>query len=246
VKFTYRDNPWFPEVLKAEMEHCKKTDPAAFDHIWEGMCISVIEGAIYAEELRKLELEQRITRVPYDPEKPVQTFWDIGDRYTAVWFAQSFPFEYRLIDYLEGEALSINHYMKQLRDKPYVYSTHWLPHDAQSPQLGTGKSIEEQMLAAGFPVRIVPKLSLASGISAARTVFGMCWFDGEKCADGLQALRHYRWQPEGTLGQIKREPLHDWASHPSDAFRYFAVGIQTPKSRVIRAEQMPANYGAWS
>jgi len=244
-KVGWRDNPWFPEILKVEMEHLKSTDMAAYEHVWEGMCISVVEGAIYAAELRKLEEEQRVTQVPYDRMRPVSTFWDIGDRYTSIWFAQAMPFEYRLIDYYENEAVSLEHYLKELQRKPYVYNAHWLPHDAQSPQLGTGKSIEEQMRGAGFAVRIIPRLTLTAGINAARTLFPQCWFDAEKTADGLQGLRHYRWAPEGTLGQIKREPLHDWASHPADAFRYFAVGIQTPKEPVPKVEERQ-RISAWS
>jgi phage terminase large subunit len=32
------------------------------------------------------------------------------------------------------------------------------------------------------------------GITAARTIFGKCFFDAEKCADGIQALRHYQYE----------------------------------------------------
>jgi hypothetical protein len=34
------------------------------------------------------------------------------------------------------------------------------------------------------------------GIQAARTIFGKCFFDAEKCADGIQALRHYRYEAD--------------------------------------------------
>lgn len=35
-KVTWRDNPWFPEVLRAEMEHRRETDLEGYQHIWEG------------------------------------------------------------------------------------------------------------------------------------------------------------------------------------------------------------------
>jgi hypothetical protein len=35
---------------------------------------------------------------------------------------------------------------------------------------------------------------LEQGIQAARTIFGKCFFDAEKCQDGIQALRHYRYE----------------------------------------------------
>ncbi len=250
VKVGWRDNPWFPDVLRAEMEHMKATDPDAYEHVWEGSCISTIEGAIYAAELRKLEHEQRITAVPYDPTKPVHTFWDLGfGDETAIWFAQAMPYEYRLIDYMEGSRLPLKHYQKELQLKPYVYGTHFLPHDSVAKQLGTGRSVQELMVGAGFKCQVIPKLSTADGINAARTIFGQCWFDGERCAEGLQALRHYRWSPVGTLGIIKREPLHDWASNGADAFRYFAIGIRTPaKPKPVIPQELGRRprFGAWS
>jgi phage terminase large subunit len=37
VRVNYEDNPWFPEVLKAEMEYDKRaSDPAKYAHIWLG------------------------------------------------------------------------------------------------------------------------------------------------------------------------------------------------------------------
>jgi phage terminase large subunit len=95
-------------------------------------------------------------------------------------------------------------------------------------------TIEQQMRAAGFKVRITPKTTITDGINAARTVFSKCWFDAEKCADGLEVLRHYRYALEIDAVTRKREPLHDWASHGSDALRYMAVSLQDAKPRAAR------------
>lgn len=35
---TYRDNDFFPEVLRKQMEYCKRVDPDKYQHIWEGKC----------------------------------------------------------------------------------------------------------------------------------------------------------------------------------------------------------------
>ncbi len=247
VKIGYADNPWFPAVLKAEAEHLRETDPDAFSHVWEGCCVSILAGAIYANELRLVDKEGRIGRVPYDATRPVHTFWDLGyGDATSIWFAQAFPYEYRLIDFEEGTRQPLQHYLKRLQDRPYVYGTHYLPHDARAKQLGSGRSVEELMRAAGRPVQIVPMLSVADGIQAARSIFAQCHFDAEKCADGLQALRHYRFGEIATLGVPTREPLHDWSSHPSDAFRYFAVGIRAPERERDARRQQRRPVGVWS
>lgn len=230
VKINWRDNPWFPKVLKDEMDHLRSVDPEACDHVYEGSCKSTASGAIYAKQLMAADAAGRIQRVPYDVSRPVHTSWDLGfGDLVAIWFFQSFPFEYRLIDYLEGSRQAIGEYLKMLQAKPYLYGTSYLPWDGKSKQLGTGRSIEEQMRSAGFKTAIAPRLSVVDGIEAGRVIFSQCFFDSAKCADGLQALRHYRYGEIATLGTPTREPLHDWASHAADAFRTFAVGVRPPK-----------------
>lgn len=90
-----------------------------------------------------------------------------------------------------------------------MYATERLPHDAQAKSLGTGRSIEEIARSAGWRVGIVPKLSVADGINAVRALFPTMWFDKERCADGVQALRHYRYDvdPDGPVNRRDREPF---------------------------------------
>lgn len=216
-KLTWRDNPWFPDVLRREMEFLRETNPDEYNHVWEGSTINIHAGAIYANELRAIDKEGRITRVPYDRSRPVDTFWDLGwaDN-TSIWFVQAFPFEYRIIDYLDGSQQPLAHYLSELQRRGYVYGKHCLPHDAKAKNLGTGRSVEELMRAAGFKVEIVPMLSISDGINAARTIFPQVWFDGEKCADGLSYLRRYRYGEIKTLGVPTREPLHDDACFDQD------------------------------
>lgn len=244
VKVNYSDNPWFPSVLRKEMEDLKARDYDAYLHVWEGHCKQMLEGAVYANELRAAQAGERITRVPYDAAHPVHTFWDLGfSDNTSIWFAQAIGFEYRLIDYLDDSQKPLTHYLQTLQQRGYVYGTHYLPHDARAKQLGTGRSIEELMRAAGMKVEIVAKLSPADGINAARSIFGQCYFDGDKTADGLQALRHYRYEQVEEKGVLKDEPLHDWSSHGSDAFRYFAVAIQAPKREQQKRQESRRNLG---
>ena len=234
MKVNYPDNPWFPEVLKHEMEDLKARDPDAYAHVYLGECRLTLDGAIYAKELRDCTEEGRITSVPYDPNKPVSVYFDLGwQDLTTAWFAQHIAGEVRLIDYLEGSQRAFPSYLRELQAREYVYATIWLPHDAEAKQLGTGRSIEEITRAAGWRVRIVPRLSVADGISAARTLFPTIWFDRERCADGLQALRHYRYDLDPN-GQFSRAPLHDHASHGADALRYVAVAMQESRRATWR------------
>lgn len=253
VRINWRDNPWFPPVLRAEMEALKLKDEADYDHVYEGACKQVVEGAIYRAEIMAAESEGRLTRIPYDAQHPVHTFWDLGfGDNTSIWFAQSMPFEFRIIDHLSGSLQALSYYLKKMQERPYVYGMHWLPWDGEAKELGSGRSIQEQMQAVfgRDKVRCAKRLSVADGIAAVRAIFGRCWFDRERCADGIQSLRHYRYERDENLGSFKRDPLHDWSSHDADAFRTLAVAIKEmqqppPKSTPDYGFGVSAGDGAW-
>lgn len=240
-KINYSDNPWLPDTLRTEMEHSKASDPDQYNHVWLGFTKKMLDGAVYAKELRRAEEEGRFTKIKYDASKPVHTFWDLGraDK-TAIWFAQIIGFEFRVIDYYENNGEAIGHYMKHLQSLEYVYGDCWLPHDAQNELLASERTIEQQMRAAGFKVRITPKIGLSSGIDAARTFFSQVWFDNDRCTDGINALRHYRYEVDPDTKQYSIRPLHDWASHAADAFRYMAIALKEPKKKVHRDPQIHA------
>lgn len=248
VKINWSDNPWFPKVLEQEKDDLKAKDPDAYLTVWEGHCKQTLDGAIYANEVRQATTDGHFTRVPYDQSKPVHTFWDLGraDK-TAIWFAQMVGFEFRVIDYYENQGHALAHYLKHLQGKSYVYGDTWLPHDADNELLASERTIAQQARAAGFHVRITPKSSIADGINAARTIFANCWFDAEKCADGIQCLRNYRYEVDPDTQQYSTKPLHDWASHGADAFRYLAVALREPKKRKSEGTKprMPVGAGGW-
>jgi len=241
-KINWNDNPWFPEVLALEKDALKSRDPSAYQTVWEGLCRLTVDGAIFANEMQVAELDGRITKVPYDPTKPVHAIFDLGwADSTAIWFLQFVGMETRLIRYHEDSQKTISHYLALMQTYGYMYDTLWLPHDAQNKTLASnGKSIEEIVRAAGYKTRIIERTPIADSINAARTIFRNCWFDRENCYDGLQCLRHYRYDVDPETGQFSRQPLHDQYSHGADAFRYIGLMINEPKPRRKVQNQ---NYG---
>lgn len=233
VKINWSDNPWLPDELRQEKDDLKARDEDAYLTVWEGHCKQTLDGAVYANEVRAATAAGRFMRVPYDASKPVHTFWDLGraDK-TAIWFAQQIGFEYRMIDYYESQGHALGHYLKVLQERAYVYGECWLPHDAENELLASERTIAQQVRAAGYQVKITPKTSVADGIEAGRTFFASCYFDAEKCADGIQCLRNYRYEVDPETKQFSKNPLHDWASHGADAFRYAAVSMTiSPKKK---------------
>jgi phage terminase large subunit len=110
------------------------------------------------------------------------------------------------------------------------------------------------MIAAGPRVKVMPQLKVEQGIQAARTIFGKCFFDAEKCADGIQALRHYRYEvdeaksdPSGNHISLSKVPRHEWVSHAADAFRTAAVMIREPERKKEQEKRRPAStLSPWS
>lgn len=246
LEMNYTENPWFPDVLEIERLDLKAKDPDAYMNVWEGKCRQALEGAVYANELRDAEANKRITNVPYDPSTVVHTFWDLGYSDTnAIWFVQKVGMEYRVIDYYENNFQSIQHYLKVLDEKKYLYGYDVLPHDAKHKQLSAGGvSIMDQMIQLGRKVVIAPNLKIIDGISAVRTMFSQCYFDRNKCQDGINALRRYRYDINNK-DVMSRTPIHDGASHAADSFRYFAVGYKYINNQDKQSPK-PNNNKRWS
>jgi phage terminase large subunit len=206
-----------------------------------------VKGAIYAREILAARESGRIARVPYDPALPVDTDWDlgIGDS-TAIWFSQTlYTGEVRLIDYYEASGVGLHHYRDVLDRRPYVYGTHWAPHDIQVRELTTGHSRLEMARQLGIVFSVSPKVEkLEDRIHAARMLLPRCWFDAEKCAKGLETLQHYRWDYNTRINEFTPRPVHDWASHGADAFGGLAFRHYTPRhnperdaAKALRAAQ---------
>lgn len=250
VKIGWQDNPWFPDVLKQEMEDLKARNYDDYLHVWEGHCKVALEGAVYGDEIKAAMLANRINIVPYVSNKGVIAIFDLGHAdATAIWFVQCVGHEFRLIGYYENQFKKIQHYMEYMQQLGYIFSKIVLPHDANYETLSADRTTAA-IVRSSFPnatVQVLARLGITEGIDAARTVFEQCWFDENKCADGLAALRHYKYDKDPDTGKTSKNPVHDWSSHGADAFRYFAVSTRleaTPKPKPIIKRQSGSWMGA--
>ena len=245
VKINWSDNPWFPETLRIEKDALRDRDIEAYNTVWEGLCRQTVDGAIFAREIQMAELEERITRVPYDATKPVHAVFDLGwSDATAIWFVQFIGMETRIIRYIEDSQKTISDYLAKMQTYGYVYDTLWLPHDAENKTLAAaGRSIDQIVRSAGYKTKIIPRTPIVDSINAARTLFRNCWFDRDNCYDGLQCLRHYRYEVDPETKQFSKNPLHDQYSHGADAFRMLGLVVNEPKRRVSKPSYaMPQSW----
>ncbi len=231
------DRRWFTALYKASETGILSADeladaravmtPDEYAQEFECSFQAAVAGAYYAALVEQAEEQGRIGNVPWDPRLPVHTAWDLGiDDATAIWFCQQQGPEIRLVDYYESSGVGLDHYARVLQEKRYVYGDHILPQDAQVRELGTGRSRIETLASLGIAARPGRGFAVEDGINAVRLMLPRCWFDGTRCARGLDALRQYRRDFDEKLQSFRARPVHDWASHAADAFRYLAVGLR--------------------
>lgn len=181
-------------------------------------------GAIYRRELDTARTQGRIGHVPYDGRFPVECSWDIGHRdSTAIWFFQRVGKAIHVIDYLEDRGKGLPHYAAELSKKEYGFARHIGPHDLNHKIFATDSTTLDIARNHGIHFVVAPKLGVDEGIQATRSMLSRCHFDAVKCVDGLSALDSYEREWDEDARQLSAKPLHNWASHGSDSFRYYAV-----------------------
>lgn len=231
-EINWRDNPWFPDVLNEERLKAKRImNQEDYEHIWEGKPRTVADGAIYQHELINLYRENRVTNVPYDPELPVHTVWDLGwNDAMTIGLVQKGAQDIRIIGYIESSHRTLDWYVKQLEKFDYRWGTDYLPHDGRTRNFQTGKSTEEMLRSLGRrSVMVQSATSVEEGIKAARMLFPKCYFDKDNTARLLECLKRYRRDVHTKTGEPMK-PLHDEFSHGADMFRYLAQAVPNMQS----------------
>jgi len=207
-----------------------------------------VDGTYYGRLISSAWDSGRITGVPVDSSLDVNTSWDlgIGDA-TAIWFWQETPGgEIHLVDFYENSGEGIAHYVQVLRQKGYLYGKHFFPHDTQARELGSGATREEQLRKLGIKPIILPRISVDDGIQNVRSILPRCWFDKERCREGIKHLEMYRKTYSNKLKCYVDRPLHDEHSDSADSLRYAAIAIvKRRKSGMTEAdaERMATAYG---
>lgn len=239
VELNWRDNPKFPDKLERQRQRDLRDRPDEYDHIWEGAYGSV-QGAILGKLINQAIRTGRINEsVAYDPHgAPLQISSDIGFRDTASWwFWQPKVGGFSLVDYDDANGLDADDWIERLKDRigTRKLGKIWLPHDARAKTFQSKHSVIERFLEAfgKDKCEVVPQSKKQDQINAARAIIPKCEFNVDKCERGLDGLTEwqYEWNEDNQV--FSREPRHDWASHPSDAFCY---GAQVMEELVARVE----------
>lgn len=267
AKTTYdlarQEEGWFAEVLTAdqtgvftqdqlgtelrELQHDYGIEEGAalFEQEYRCSFESALVGSYYGPYLTRMQREGRIGNVPADRAALVHTSWDLGiSDSTAIWFIQCIGKERRLVDYHEGSGVGLEEYAKVLEDKQkergWVYGLHYFPHDIEHRELGNkGLSRVDTLASLGIKAKVVPLHNVNDGINAVRRLLDAAWIDEKRCERGLNALRNYQRLWNEKLKMFSDSPLHNWASHGSDALRTFAAGYKEAREKTATTPKIP-------
>jgi hypothetical protein len=197
------------------------------------------KGSVYGEQIADLKRAGRICSFDH-PLDGVNATFDLGlSDATAIWFWRIGPDGLPdILDWYEATGKSAEHFIAVLKgqmpdgvDRPrkYQLSRIWLPHDARQRTFQTGVSTFDRFLAdpqLGRITEIVPELSIASGIDAGRWLLEQKPRIHSRCADGVKMLGAYRFKFDDEKLVFSKTPIHNFASHTADAWRYVACVVQ--------------------
>lgn len=227
-------------ILEASELDAARLDmtPEQFAQEFECSFDAAIMGAFYAASIADMERNGQICDVPVDPNLPCHTAWDLGkDQPTAIWFFQVAGEEIHVFDYYESSGKELEHYVAEIRARNYPSGKSFLPHDAKARLLGMHRTRVEQLQDLGLECEIVADHTVMDGINAARLMMRNTYIDKDHCKLGLECLRQYRQDFDEKRNTFRPQPLHDWTSHASDAWRYLAMSNYAPRSR--KTKQKP-------
>jgi hypothetical protein len=224
---------WYVQKSREQGDDMKREHPSIPAEAFEAS----VEGAYYRKEMNKLREAGRFIDGLYDKNLPVETIWDLGiSDAMSIWFRQVTQGEYRYIHYFENSGEGIEFYVNYLASRGYRYSRHIAPHDIEVRELGTGVSRKETAKRMGLKFDVAANIGVPEGIQAVRNHLPLCYFDPIECEYGIKCLDNYRKEWDDVKGMFRDKPLHNWASHGSDSFRYASIDklVRTMSTKRIK------------
>lgn len=249
-QYSKKDPAWFSELLTINETYREDGTPVVTEadiqlERQSGMPEELIQqeyycsfdaglvGSILGDLMADAADEGRIKRIPWEPNLPVNTSWDLGFNDTnTILFSQNAGREHWLIDCYSNSRKKAGHYVNVLNSKPYTYGEHFLPHDVEVHEYSTGLTRRETFESLGLnniitipKMKVADKYGLSEGHNMMRQILPNCYFDEEKCEDMIEGLKTYRREWDEKKESFSDSPVKDWSKHFADNFRQFAAGV---------------------
>ena len=225
-------NPWFPPVLRQEMEYDRKRDPDKWAHIWNGAYQEASEARVF----RNWRIE--------DFETPKDSVLRFG----ADWgFAVDPTVLVRC--WVEGRTLYVDYEAYrvgcEIVDTPSLFLS--VPDSERWPIVADSSRPEtvSYMRQNGFP-KIVPAVKGARSVEE-----GVEWLKSHdivihpRCQRTIDEIRSYSYKVDAHTGAIL-PVLSDKDNHVIDALRYACEGLRRAPVKAPPAVNYVPTKTAWS
>lgn len=214
IEMNYDDNPWFPEVLRVEMEASKRRSMEDYLHIWCGKTRSFTQASILGHLVR---VEQ------FEPEPNWQAHYGIDWGFAADPTALTRSFVHKNKLYIRNEfygyGVEINEYARCFSSVP----------DAINSELWADNSRPESISYLNQPanyadrrplnVKAAPKWSgsVEDGIAWLRSLDAIVIHPD--CKNSIYEIPRYSWKVDRITGELTPVPM-DAFNHVVDSLRY--------------------------
>lgn len=217
------------------------------DEIWQQYPTVVEEcdkalvlGAIYPE-MTAVRVQGRVCDFPPEIGPPVFTAWDLGSSDNMAGFLiQPAGKDINVLAWSAGEGKGAPAVAEVIRAWEAQFgriTAHFLPHDANITDKGSGKTYLAQLVEAGIlasQIRVVPRTpDVWAGVNEVRKRLPRMWFhsrcdvevrapDGQRLPSGIARLEAYRKHINHGTGVVRQLPVKDGVcDHTADALRTF-------------------------
>ena len=219
IKVNWSDNPWFPDVLREEMEYDKRRDPDKYMHIWQGEYQRNSEARVF----RNWKIDEFDAR----PDDVL--------RFGADWGFASDP-TVLVRCFIRGRTLYIDYEAYQIgceiMNIPTLFMT--VPESEKYPIVADSARPEtiSHVKKHGFP-RIYPAVKGPKSVED-----GIEWLKSfdvvvhPRCTHTIDELSLYSYKVDKMTGQVLPQ-LEDKQNHVIDALRYACEGVRRANKRTM-------------
>ncbi len=225
VEVNFDLNPWFPDVLRAEMEYDKRRDPDKYAHVWRGAYIEHSEARVF-KNWRVEEFE-----APRDAVHRLGADWGFANDPTVLVRCHVIG---RTL-YIDFEAYMVG---CEITSTPDLFMS--VPDSERWPMVADSSRPEtiSHMRRNGFP-KIMP------AVKGKDSVFeGIEWLRSHdivvhpRCTHTIDELTHYSYRTDEATGKVL-PLLQDANNHVIDALRYACEGMRRAAAVSTRANVTP-------
>ena len=229
LKVNYSDNPWFPAVLKEEMEYDRNRDPDKYRHVWMGDYLGNSEARVF----RNWKVEEFVC--PPDAILRFGADWGFASDPTVL--VRCFIMGRKL--FVEYEAYMVG---CEIMNTPDLFMT--VPESERYPITADSARPEtiSHMKKNGFP-RIMAAVKGPKSIEE-----GIEWLKNyeiivhPRCKHTIDELSLYSYKTDKMTGEVL-PVLEDKQNHVIDALRYAVEGLRRAGKRVnARPAQAISDY----